>query len=214
MNQREHPEAVKTGALKHRVLTILALLMIIVISLFFFESNRDRFSDLTDKPRSWLNSSSPMREPFRQLWESWESDNIEDHPAAQKIAKIISEDLPSGSSLEMIQEHIAKHFKEPEVENLGSFKVAYVKKAYGSVEIWPIGDSMLMLRIIYVYDEAYKWNKGHFIRAEIEIDRGKGSHGKRLVIEPGKKTKISLKTHSSAPARESNENVNLEAEAE
>lgn len=94
-----------------------------------------------------------------------------------------------GDSPEAIHEHIKRHFKDSEVENVGMFKVAYVEKAYGTQGMWPIGDFPEILQIEYYYGEALKYpkKKDGFIRAEILISRGKGSYEERFVIEPGQR---------------------------
>lgn len=153
---------------------ILFVIAFLLAPILLSSSLRDTWCDWWGLERSWIKDHSPLRSPAKELWEDWRTEDIANHPAAREIAAIILKEIPEGAGLEVIAEHIEKHYKDARLEHEGMFKNSYFENAHGTGAGISLGEGKSILRIAYIYNDPYKPEEPGFRYATISLDRGKG----------------------------------------
>lgn len=86
------------------------LLLVVALS---FQSLITVYCWLTETPRSQFRLSSEMRAPIRTLFRNWtSSESSSDASSVQALTELIGNELPKGSTLADVNEHIHRHYRE------------------------------------------------------------------------------------------------------
>ena len=103
-----------------RIILIPVALTLVGLSVVFFDSIHTAYLAATGKPRSWVQSSSPMREHPAYIWEHWEDPDLKDSAAIRDLLAILQRELSLDSTSEEIMAHIKRHFQQPVFDSMGA----------------------------------------------------------------------------------------------
>lgn len=90
---------------------VIALALLLAIFIFAFQPLITTHCWLADTPRTQLRFSSEMRGPIRTLFKDWNAPGDLQIESVSALTKLIESELPRGSTIEDLENHIRKHFR-------------------------------------------------------------------------------------------------------
>ena len=162
---------------RKRTILFTICAIILVLGILFIDPLHTCYSAATDSPRSWIKSSSPMKKHLSYVWENWEEPDLKSSDAVRELSSIIKAELPPNSSEEKIRKHIKKHYQKPNFATTGAQPATQWRQlSHGYTAI--LLDDYKLLKIRYFS------RNGHFLYADIYMDRPKGSDLRQINLTP------------------------------
>ena len=159
--------------------TILSMvgLTLVGMVIVFFDPIHTTYSAATDTPRSWIRSSSPMREHLRYVWENWDDPKLSESAAVRELTTILQAELSKESTSDEIGNHIRAHFQKPVFESMGAAPATQWRQdAHGYTAFFMDDYKVLHVR--------YFSRNGHFLYADISMGTPKGQDLRQIDLTP------------------------------
>ena len=162
---------------RRRAILILIGLAIAGGVVAFFDPIRSAYSAVTDTPRSWIKSSSPMKGHLAYVWEHWGDADLKNSDAVRQLSAIVGNELSANSTSEEIRAHIEKHFQRPVFSGMGVAPATQWRQdAHGYTAFF-----MDDYRVLHV---RYFSRDDRFLYADVCMGRPKGTDLRQVDLTP------------------------------
>lgn len=154
------------------------LAAIVLVVVWFFQPLVSFYCVCTDTPRSAFKYSSAMRSPIRSLFLKWEStEGIVETKEALSLIALIQNELPRGSTLEDVREHIRLHYRSgaemSEGNRLRSGEEGYLFPSLEVIKIRACWNPRELMN--FAVEVNYVALEGRYLGTEIRLVGAKGS---------------------------------------